>query len=182
MDRMEIRNTLIFFFLLTIMIFSFSIASSKEGKTMGDFKITSSAFDHEGSIPSRYTCDGANINPPLKIENVPSPAKSLALIVDDPDAPSKTWVHWVAWNIDPKIAEIKENSVPRGAVQGMNDFRKHNYGGPCPPSGTHRYYFKLYALDTMLDLGNHAEKMELEKAMKGHIIGQTELMGKYKKA
>jgi Raf kinase inhibitor-like YbhB/YbcL family protein len=182
MDRMKIGSTLIFFFLLTIMIFSFSIASSKEGKTMGNLKITSSVFDNEGSIPSRYTCDGANINPPLKIENVPSAAKSLALIVDDPDAPSKTWVHWTAWNIDPKITEIKENSVPKGAVQGMNDFRKHNYGGPCPPSGTHRYYFKLYALDTMLDLGNHAEKPDLEKAMKGHIIGQTELMGKYKRA
>ncbi len=181
MHRQEIRYTFIFFILLTLMMYSFSIASGKEAKKMGEFKITSSAFDHEGNIPSRFTCDGLDINPQLKIENVPPSAKSLALIVDDPDAPSKTWVHWVAWNIDPKIVEIKENSVPKGAVQGINDFRKHNYGGPCPPSGTHRYYFKLYALDTVLDLGNHAEKPDLEKAMKGHIIAQTELMGKYKR-
>ncbi len=181
MYRQAIRYTFIFFILLMLMMYSFSIASGKEDKKMGEFKITSSAFDHEGNIPSRFTCDGTDINPQLKIENVPSAAKSLALIVDDPDAPAKTWVHWVAWNIDPKIVEIKENSVPKGAVQGINDFRKHNYGGPCPPSGTHRYYFKLYALDTVLDLGNHAEKPDLEKAMKGHIIAQTELMGKYKR-
>jgi len=175
------RYTVIFFIVLTLTMNAFATASDKEGRKMDEFKITSSAFDHEGNIPSRYTCDGMDINPPLRIENTPPSAKSLALIVDDPDAPAKTWVHWVAWNIDPKIVEIKENSVPKGAVQGINDFRKHNYGGPCPPSGTHRYYFKLYALDTVLDLGNHAEKPDLEKAMKGHIIAQTELMGKYKR-
>jgi Raf kinase inhibitor-like YbhB/YbcL family protein len=180
MSQQGLKYTYIFFLLLSINGF-FSIALCKEDNKMAGFKITTAAFDHEGNIPSRYTCDGIDINPPLKIDHIPSSAKSMALIVDDPDAPSKTWVHWVAWNIDPKITEIKENSVPIGAVQGLNDFRKHNYGGPCPPSGTHRYYFKIYALDTMLDLGNNAEKPDLEKAMKGHIIGQAELMGRYKR-
>lgn len=146
---------------------------------MGTLKISSPAFKHNEMIPAKFTCDGADVNPTLVIEGVPAEAKSLALIMDDPDAPRGTWVHWVVWNVNPKTREIKENTVPDGGKQGMNDFRKHDYGGPCPPSGTHRYFFKLYALDAALDLGPNATKAQLEAAMKGHIIVQAELIGRY---
>jgi Raf kinase inhibitor-like YbhB/YbcL family protein len=146
---------------------------------MATLKISSSAFAHNGSIPSKYTCDGADVSPPLAIESVPPEVKSLVLIVDDPDAPVGTWVHWVVWNISPATKEIKENSVPPGASQGMTDFRKQKYGGPCPPSGTHRYFFKLYALDSLLTLSSNSTKATVEGAMKGHILAQTELIGLY---
>lgn len=146
---------------------------------MATLKISSPVFPHNGRIPPKYTCDGADVNPPLIIENVPTGAQSLSLIMDDPDAPAGTWVHWLIWNIEPSIKELKENSVPRGASQGITDFRTAKYGGPCPPSGTHRYFFKLYALDTILNLNNHASKPVLEQAMKGHILAQTELIGQY---
>jgi len=152
-----------------------------EAQDMGTLKLSSPAFKHNDTIPSKYTCDDADINPPLVIENVPLGAKSIALIVDDPDAPAGNWVHWVVWNIDPTIVEIRENATPSGALQGINDFRKHDYGGPCPPSGTHRYFFKLYALDMMLNLGPKANKAELERAMKGHIIVHDELIGLYRR-
>jgi len=158
----------------TVLLFMFFLISSiifVEAKDMGTLKLSSTAFKHNDSIPSKYTCDGADVNPPLVIENAPLTAKSLALIVDDPDAPAGNWVHWVVWNIDPTTSEIRENTVPSGAQQGINDFRKHDYGGPCPPSGTHRYFFKLYALDMMLSLGPKTNKAELERAMKGHIVG-----------
>jgi len=148
-------------------------------KTM--LKITSPAFENQGFIPQKYTCDGENINPPLKINNLPSQAKSLVLIVDDPDAPMATWNHWLVWNIPPETKEIKENSFPQGAVLGKNDFGKLEYGGPCPPSGTHRYFFHLYALDTILQLSKGTNRNELEQAMKNHIMGQGELMGKYQR-
>jgi hypothetical protein len=148
---------------------------------MATLIITSPAFKAGELIPSKFTCDGADVNPALAISDVPPQAKSLALIMDDPDAPGGMWVHWVVWNIDPKTQEIGENSVPRGAKQGVNDFRKTPYGGPCPPSGTHRYFFKLYALDVLLDLGSGTTKGALEKAMKGHVLAQAELMGKYKR-
>ena len=148
---------------------------------MGALKLSSPAFKHNQMIPTKHTCDGADVNPSLLIENPPSEAKSLALILDDPDAPAGTWVHWVLWNIDPKTTEIREDSVPSGAEQGTNDFRKHDYGGPCPPSGTHRYFFKLYVLDTTLNLGAVTTKAALERAMKGHIVAQTELVGLYKR-
>lgn len=144
-------------------------------------RIYSSAFQDNTLIPEKYTCDGQNVNPPLKFENVPAAAKSLALIVDDPDAPRGTWVHWVVWNIDPKTTEIKEHSVPAGAHQGVTDFKRNDYGGPCPPSGTHRYFFKLYALDTMLPLSQRTTKADLEKAMQGHIIEKTETVGLYRR-
>jgi Raf kinase inhibitor-like YbhB/YbcL family protein len=146
---------------------------------MSTLRISSTAFDQNMPVPSRYTCDGADVTPPLVIENVPVSARSLALIVDDPDAPGRTWVHWVVWNIGINTTEIREGTLPTGAAEGMNDFRKHSYGGPCPPSGTHRYFFKLYALDTMLDLGRNTTKAALEQAMKGHIKGQAELVGTY---
>ncbi len=150
-----------------------------EAGAMSTLTIASPAFKHNGSIPEKYTCNGADVNPPLVIEGVPPGAKSLALIVDDPDAPRGTWVHWVVWGMDPKTREIRENSVPAGAKQGMNDFRKRNYGGPCPPSGTHRYFFKLYALDTAPDPGPDTTKAVLESAMKGHVLAQAELLGLY---
>jgi len=141
-------------------------------------KITSKGFQNNGNIPSKYTCQGENINPELVIENIPEETKTLALIVDDPDAPTRTWVHWVVWNIRP-TGKIEEDSVP--GEQGINDFRKRDYGGPCPPSGTHRYFFKIYALDTELSLAENANKEQLEKAMQGHIIEKAELIGLYKK-
>ncbi len=152
-----------------------------EGATMAAMIITSPAFQNGEIIPSRFTCDGDDISPALVIGNVSPEAQSLALIMDDPDAPGGMWVHWVVWNIDPKTTEIGVNKVPAGAKLGMNDFRKAPYGGPCPPSGTHRYFFKLYALDMKLDLGAGTNKAALERAMKGHILAQAEQMGKYKR-
>ncbi|MBI5740409.1 MAG: YbhB/YbcL family Raf kinase inhibitor-like protein [Nitrospirae bacterium] len=145
-------------------------------------KISSPAFGQNENIPAKYTCDGNDINPPLIIDGVPEKAKSLALIMDDPDAPMGTFVHWVVWNIDPKTKEIKENSAPRGAQQGTTDFRRRDYGGPCPPSGVHRYFFKLYALDAPLAVGTGAKKTDLEKAMKGHILAEAQLVGLYKRS
>lgn len=171
-----------FYFLLTLLLVSAAftpISAGKEVRNMGDLKIASPAFEQNDQIPQRFTCDGEDVNPPLKISNVPPSAKSLALIVDDPDAPGKTWVHWVVWNIDPSTSGISEDSVPKGAAQGMNDFGKNPYGGPCPPSGTHRYFFKLYALDKVLQLSSRSTKYDLESAMRGHIVSQTELMGLY---
>jgi len=144
-----------------------------------NMKIESPVFKEGEFIPKKYTCDGEDINPPLKISNVPKEAKSLVLIVDDPDAPGGRWVHWTVWNIDPKIEEIAENSVPEGGVEGVTDFGRPGWGGPCPPSGVHRYFFKLYALDKKLDLKASATIKELEEAMKEHIIADATLMGKY---
>lgn len=141
--------------------------------------ISSPAFENNKEIPSKYTCDGENINPSLQISKVPEGTQSLVLIMDDPDAPAGTWVHWIIWNIDPKTAEVAENSVPPGGVGGVTSFGSTGYGGPCPPSGTHRYFFKLYALDTKLDLPSEADKAQLEKAMEGHILDQAELVGLY---
>ncbi len=142
--------------------------------------LTSTAFVHGTGIPSEFTCDGSDIVPPLTITNVPKNTESLALIMDDPDAPVGTFVHWVVWNIPPDTKEIKKGKEPNG-VQGITDFRKLGYGGPCPPSGTHRYFFKLYAIDTKIDLPQGFKKKDLEKAIEGHIIEKTELMGIYKK-
>lgn len=142
-------------------------------------KITSTSFKNNTNIPSQYTCDGSDINPPLKFSEIPPKAKSLALISDDPDAPMGTWVHWTLWNIDPKTKEITENSVPVGAVQGTTSFGEAKYGGPCPPSGIHHYYFKLYALDTKLNLPTSFKKEDLEKAINGHILAKAELVGLY---
>ncbi len=141
-------------------------------------QISSQAFGDNQVIPSKYTCEGLDINPPLEIEGIPEKAHSLVLIVDDPDAPGKTWVHWVVWNI-PITHHIKENSVP--GEQGLNDFKRTAWGGPCPPSGTHRYFFKVYALDTLLQLSVKTTKQELEQAMGEHILAFGELMGFYKR-
>jgi Raf kinase inhibitor-like YbhB/YbcL family protein len=143
-------------------------------------ELTSPAFEHHQSIPKRYTCEGEDINPPLKITGIPKGTKSLILIMDDPDAPNGTWDHWIVWNIAP-AEQIQEDSVPAGAVQGKNSWGKREYGGPCPPSGTHRYFFKLYALDTPLTLGADATKQELLKAIGGSPLGYAELVGTYQK-
>jgi Raf kinase inhibitor-like YbhB/YbcL family protein len=140
-------------------------------------KITS-AFQQGANIPSKFSCDGPNTNPPLQISDVPPEAKSLVLIVDDPDAPSGLFTHWAVWNISPQTSAIAEGSTPKG-VQGTNDFGRSGYGGPCPPSGTHRYYFKIFALDRELDLAFGAKRSQLDAAMKDHVIAQGELMGRY---
>lgn len=142
-------------------------------------KIESPSFKNNDTIPSKYTCDGEDINPPLKIAGVPKNTVSLVLIVEDPDAPGKTWVHWTVWNIDPKTTEIAENSVPVGAIQGITDFGFAGYGGPCPPSGTHRYFFKLYAIDSLINLSSSATAKDIQKAIEGHILDSAELVGLY---
>jgi len=141
-------------------------------------EIISAVFKTEEAIPAKYTCDGMDLSPPLTFKDVPEGAESLALIVDDPDAPGGTWVHWVMWNIEPSIGEISQGEQIK-AEKGKNDFGKLNYGGPCPPRGTHRYYFKLYALDKRLNLREGSSKKPLEKAMEGHILGEAQLMGVY---
>jgi Raf kinase inhibitor-like YbhB/YbcL family protein len=137
-------------------------------------------------IPKQYTCDGENISPPLSWEGIPDGAKSIALICDDPDAPRGTWVHWVLYNLSPGTKSLPEK-VPAGkaaggGVQGSNDFGDAGYGGPCPPGGTHRYFFRLYALDAMLQPGGEVTKARLLEAMEGHVMAQGELMGKYERS
>ncbi len=143
-------------------------------------RISSPAFKHEGKIPAKYTCDGDDVSPPLRFSEVPPEAKSLALVMDDPDAPSGTFDHWVVWNIRPEAKSVEEGEEPDG-VQGMTDFRRKGYGGPCPPRGEHRYFFKLYALDAEVDIPDGAGKDDLERAMEGHVIDQATLVGKYKR-
>ncbi|MFH1283980.1 MAG: YbhB/YbcL family Raf kinase inhibitor-like protein [Candidatus Peregrinibacteria bacterium] len=142
-------------------------------------KISSPAFNFNEAIPSKYTCDGESISPPLQVSELPENTKSLALVVDDPDALSGTWIHWLVWNIDPQTTEIKENSVPQGAVQGTTSSGKTAYGPPCPPSGTHRYNFRIYALDSTLDLTPSANISDFYDAIKPHILNSAELMGVY---
>ena len=141
-------------------------------------KLTSPAFGSEDFIPKKYTCQGSDINPPLLIENIPDAAKSLALIVDDPDAPGRGWVHWVVYDI-PVTSKINEKSIP--GKEGFNDFGRKHYGGPCPPSGTHRYFFKIYALDALLNLKGDIDRFLLEEAIESHILDEAELIGLYKK-
>ena len=140
--------------------------------------ISSPEFKNNGFIPRKFTCQGKDVSPALIIENIPEGTKGIALIVDDPDAPVGTWVHWVVFNI-PIVSEIKEDSIP--GEQGMNDFGRKDYGGPCPPSGTHRYFFKIYALDATLEASKGVNKRTLEKSMQGHILDKAELIGLYKK-
>jgi Raf kinase inhibitor-like YbhB/YbcL family protein len=143
-----------------------------------DMELTSPEFKHNQSIPSKFTCEGRDISPGLQIEGLPEETKSLTLIVDDPDAPVGVWVHWVVFDI-PVLDRIEEGAVP--GKQGLNTAGGRDYHGPCPPSGTHRYFFKLYALDTLLNLEEGASKGRLEKAMQGHILAKAELVGLYKK-
>ncbi len=140
--------------------------------------ITSSAFQEGGNIPSKFTCDGSDTSPPLQLTGVPSEAKSLVLIADDPDAPSGLFTHWLVWNIPPQTNSIAEGSAQKG-VRGSNDFGKSGYKGPCPPAGTHRYSFKVFALDRELNLRAGAKRSQVDAAMKGHVIAQGELVGRY---
>ncbi len=150
-------------------------------------EIKSLVFEEGGNIPPKYTCKGADVSPPLSWNGAPEGTKSFALISDDPDAPFMTWVHWVIYNIPAEATGLgedvpKEKTLPNGTTQGITDFRKIGYGGPCPPpGGPHRYYFKLYALDTKLDLKPGATKNALLEAMKGHILKEAQLMGKFKR-
>jgi Raf kinase inhibitor-like YbhB/YbcL family protein len=149
--------------------------------------LESSAFADRQLIPSLYTCDGADQSPPLSWGDLPSGTVSLALICDDPDAPGKTWVHWVMYNLPPELGQLPAAVPPQaelvnGGVQGKNDFGYLGYGGPCPPAGVHRYFFKLYALDRRLDLKPGAPKVEVERAMTGHILAQAELVGRYQRS
>ena len=149
--------------------------------TSKNMKLTSPAFENNQFIPKKYTCDGENINPPLVIKDVPKGAKSLVLIVDDPDAPLKTWLHWLVWNIEPSVSLIEEGQAPENAAQGINDFGSHSYGGPCPPSGIHHYHFKLYALDIKLSLDPSVARAKVETAMQNHILDKAELVGLYQR-
>ena len=143
-------------------------------------ELRSPAFSNGEYIPAKYTCDGENISPPLKIHNVPAGTEALVLVMDDPDAPMGTFDHWLAWNIPGQIIEIKEGVEPAG-IPGMTDFGRPGYGGPCPPSGTHTYQFRLYALSKKLDLPRGTDKQELEAAMEGYIVSQALLKGKYQR-
>jgi len=154
------------------------------------FSITSPAFNDGNAIPARYTCQGEDISPALQWEGVPAQARSLVLIVDDPDAPDPrapktTWVHWVLYNMPPTTTGLPEGaasgSLPAGSEEGCNDWKRPGYGGPCPPIGRHRYFFKLYAIDTVLEGLRQATKVQVESAMQGHIIGRAELVGTYRK-
>ena len=142
-------------------------------------ELTSPAFAAGALLPAAYTCDGKNVNPPLHIQFVPMAAQSLVLIVDDPDAPGGTWLHWSVWDIPPTTTDIPAGVVPPGAREGTTSFGTVGYGGPCPPGGTHRYVFKLFVLDKVLELENGATLTELQEAMDGHVIAHAELVGQY---
>ncbi|MGH8497687.1 MAG: YbhB/YbcL family Raf kinase inhibitor-like protein [Methylococcales bacterium] len=166
---------------------SVNLYSENEGVTMS-LQLSSSAFSGHGEIPERYTCDGADLSPPLEWSGIPEGAKSLVLIVDDPDAPDAsapkmTWVHWVLYNIPVTSAGLPEavgsGDLPQGTLEGLNDWKQAGYGGPCPPVGRHRYFHKIYALDTVLPDEHGPTKAQLEKAMQGHILEKTELIGTY---
>lgn len=162
-------------------------AAPSSGKSPMPLSITSTAFEPGAAVPSLFTCDGRNISPPLAWKGVPAGAQSLVLIADDPDAPHGTWAHWVCYDIPPAVSGLAQNmpksdTLPCGGRQGITDFGTVGYGGPCPPSGTHRYYFRLYALDTVLSLPAKKTRKQVEAAMKGHIVGVGELMGIYSRA
>lgn len=167
------------------------VHQTNSGPRTMPFKLSSPAFAPNGPIPSRYTCEGADISPPLEWSGAPDGTRTFALILDDPDAPDparpqRVYVHWVAYDIPAGVAKLPENAaksgLPKGAIQGTNDWGKQTYGGPCPPIGRHRYFFKLYALDTQLKGLSNPTKTQLLKAMQGHTLDNTELIGTYEKA
>lgn len=159
-----------------------SSSETKNNNLTNSMKISSPNFENNSPIPAKYTCQGLGISPQLDISDVPENTKSLALIVDDPDATSGSWNHWVVWNIPTETKTIPENVGQKFAIQGNNSWPNQSYGAPCPPTGSHRYFFKLYALDKSLDLPATATKADLEKAMSGHIVDEAQLMGVYKKS
>lgn len=185
------NGTLLLFLLAAIVIkpaFIFSAPSgnlSAQGGSAMAFTLKTTAFPAGGSIPKKYTCDGSDVSPELKWSDAPAGTQSFALIADDPDAPAGTWTHWVLWNIPAQTTTLSEGlpkaaDLSNGGRQGKNDFKRIGYGGPCPPPGKpHRYFFKLYALNNKLDLSPGVSRNELERAMKGHVFAQAELMGRY---
>lgn len=146
------------------------------------FRLHSPAFAYGALIPREHTCDGRNVNPPLTIENVPRYTESLALIMEDPDSPGGNWVHWRVWNIAPTTTCIKENSVPKGAIQGLNTFGQSGYGGPCPHSGEHGYVFRIYALKTPLHIPAEASELMFRNALIGNTLGEADLVGYYRRS
>lgn len=177
---------LIFIVILVIVFLSLSailnLKNSDLGKIKeGHMKITT-VFENNGNIPSKYTCDGEDLAPELTVSEVSKEAKELVLIVDDPDAPMGTWVHWVLYNIPADTTKIDAKKLPEETKEGMTDFGRIGWGGPCPPNGSHRYFFKLYAIDKKLDLSQGATKSQVERAIKDHIIEKTEIIGLYKRS
>ena len=170
--------------MLILLLFSAIIVGQQPKPKEVAMKITSSAFSDGALIPIKYTCDGDDISPPLVWNDIPENTASFVLINDDPDAPVGTWDHWILFNLDGKTTELAENvdlSKLAGVQLGHNSWRRNDYGGPCPPYGTHRYFFKLYALDMKLDLPASSSKQDIEKAMAGHILAEAELLGRYKR-
>ena len=172
-------KTSIGFFLAVVMV----VAAVTAGAS--NFTITSDAFETGAKVPILHSCDGKDISPPLTWMGAPDGTRAFAMIMDDPDAPGGTWVHWVIYNIPAEISSLPmgvptDGTLKNGAMQGSNSWNRTGYGGPCPPSGSHRYYFKLYALSDYLDLGPGVSKKEMIKAMEGKVLGQTELMGKFR--
>ena len=162
------------------------IAAENSSARRGEMELRSSAFSQGQAIPSKYTCDGSDVSPPLTWADTSPAAKSLALIADDPDAPTGTWVHWVVYNLPPTTRELREEfptdgRLPDGTIQGKNDFGRTGYGGPCPPSGAHRYVFQLFALDIVLPLPTGSTAKQLRAAMQGHVLAETQLMGTYRR-
>jgi len=175
------------FVILTLTLVGFKINQKKKVSSfvqdlsgLKTIQLTSSAFQNNQTIPREYTCNGKNTNPPLTIKGVPSGTISLVLIVDDPDAPRKVWSHWVVWNLPKETDLIAPGVLPSKAVVGQNDFKNQRYDGPCPPSGTHHYHFKIYALNSWLNLDSRATREDLEKAIEGKILGWGELIGTYR--
>lgn len=169
---------------LLILICPFLVNAETKGVKEMKIIVTSTAFTEGGMIPRQYTCDGAGMSPPLSWSGMPEGTKSIAIISDDPDAPGGTWVHWVVYSLPPDLKGLPENVPPQkilgnGGMQGMTDFRRIGYGGPCPPSGTHRYFFKVYALDAMPNFDPGVTKKRLLQAMEGHVLANGELTGKY---
>lgn len=171
-------------FLAGMILITFPVLGQAKEGMMQKITVRSPAFGEGDRIPSDFTCDGADMSPPIEWSGVPVHAQSIAIIVDDPDAPGGNWTHWLVYNLPPDLTRLAagisaEEKLPGGALQGRTDFGKPGYGGPCPPSGEHRYFFKVYALDTMLHLKPGASKQELSRAMQGHILADGVLMGKY---
>lgn len=184
MKKLILITILIIVFLTVGVILKKNILSSDHSTVQpkGVHMKLTSVFEHNTKIPSKYTCDGDDLAPELTISEVPVGAKELVLIVDDPDAPMGTWVHWVLYNIPVSTTKIDNNNLPKDVKQGMTDFGRIGWGGPCPPSGEHRYFFKLYAIDKALDMPQGALKAQVEQAIKGHIVEETQLIGLYKRS
>lgn len=175
-------SKMIVFVIIITLVIGYLVFSRKNKMQINapqTINLTSSVFKNNEFVPVEYTCDGVNVNPPLNIANVPEMAKSLVLVIDDPDSPAGTFTHWLVWNIDPNIKEIKENSIPEGAIEGITTWGSQGYGGPCPQARGHRYFFKILALDEKLNILFSADINQVMKAVENHVLAQGELVGKY---